>query len=59
MIKKKPIRTLEQLKRDGYKNLTFSEMSEYDLDCSFCPLNQTYCFCEGGMRCYGGMPKSY
>lgn len=55
-MSKKPVRTLEQLNRDNYENLTFGEMCEYNLDCSFCPLNQTYCFCEGGMVCYGGMP---
>ena len=55
-ISKKSIRTLEQLKKDNYENLTFGEMCEYDLDCSFCPLNQTYCFCDGGMLCYGGEP---
>lgn len=55
-MSKKLIRTLEQLKKDNYKNLTFGEMCEHNLNCSFCPLNQNYCFCEGGMVCYGGMP---
>lgn len=55
-MSKKTIRALEQLIKDNYENLTFGEMCEYDLDCSFCPMHQTYCFCEGGMTCYGGVP---
>lgn len=50
------MRTFEELVEQNYGNLTFGEMCEYDLDCSVCPFNQTYCFCNGGMTCYGGMP---
>ena len=49
------MRTLEELEKDNYENLTYGEMSEYNLDCKcYCPLYGEYC--NGGMNCYGGMP---
>ena len=38
------MRTFEELEEQNYENLTYGEMCEYDLGCSICPLNQTYCF---------------
>lgn len=49
------MRTLEQLEKDDYENLTLEELNEYDLSCEqFCPLYGE--FCSGGMTCYGGSP---
>lgn len=49
------MRTLEQLEKDDYENLTLEELNEYDLSCeNFCPLYGD--FCSGGMSCYGGSP---
>ena len=49
------MRTFEELEKDNYENLTYGEMSEYNLDCKcYCPLYGEYC--NGGMNCYGGMP---
>lgn len=49
------IRSLEELQKCNYENLTYGEIIEYDLECSeYCPLYGE--FCKGGMTCYGGVP---
>lgn len=49
------IRTIEELEKCNYENLTYGEFVEYELDCKkHCPLFGEYC--TGGMVCYGGMP---
>ena len=49
------IRSLEELQKCNYENLTYGEIVEYNLECSeFCPLYGE--FCNGGMVCYGGEP---
>lgn len=48
------MRTLEQIKRENYENLTYGELCEYNLDCDVCPLKDE--FCNGGVMCYGGEP---
>ena len=49
------MRTLEQIEKEDYENLTYGELCEYDMDCKDrCPLYDE--FCSGGMACYGRMP---
>lgn len=48
-------RTLKQLKKCSFDNLTYGELKEHELDCEeYCPLYGE--FCNGGMKCYGDMP---
>lgn len=49
------IRSLEELQKCNYENLTYGEIVEYNLECSeYCPLYGE--FCRGGVVCYGGEP---
>ena len=48
------MRTLEQIKKEDYENLTYGELCEYDINCDRCPLYDE--FCSGGMVCYGAEP---
>ena len=48
------MRSLEEIKKSDYENLTYGELVEYDLGCNHCPLLDE--FCSGGVACYGGEP---
>lgn len=50
------MRTLDELIKQDFNDLTYGELSEYNLECKeHCPLYK-YGYCSGGMVCYGGEP---
>ena len=48
------MRSLEEIEKADYVNLTYGELVEYDLSCDYCPLKDE--FCSGGVTCYGAEP---
>lgn len=51
------MRAYEEILEQNYENITYGELCEYEIECEHCPLSiDGWCNCNGGMKCYGGMP---